>query len=349
KLHAWGNFVEGPVATRAALISTVHQKRTAEEEEAWMENILQKEPVSIEIGEDGIQLLAGVLYQADLDGNGVAERFCYLGSDSETYGPRFIIQGKKYYVGEGYDPRIAYPTGIYVKYLGVQGERQETYYLCDIRKDDGQVEFGLGHWDGGRKTSFLAYDGERMDFIGTVYNIPFATADQRGFGVASRELEQENIANGIWGFDGEGHIGLTMPMSLLQTNWCANVVWELDEASNQLRLLPQEDGLYEISDPWYYAEDPLSEDGFAYYPHLAQDLVIYQERDLQSQTQVLRASEHGPDNKIYFTHTDNEHWIRIVDDAGVAGWFYMEDFDTIRTEEGRVSALDVFGYLNLAG
>ncbi len=349
KLYAWDNFVEGPIVTRDALISTVHQERTRDEEEAWLESILKKEPIPIEIGEDGIQLLADVLYQADLDGNGMIDRFCYLGSDSETYGPRFVINGKKYYVGEGYEPVITSPTGIYVKYAGFHGEQQETYYLCDIRIGDGQVEFGIPNWmEGKRKTSFLAYDGNHMEYIGTVDNIPFATADQWAFGVRSRELEQENLANGTWGFDGKGHIGLSIPLNLLQT-WCGNVVWELDENTNWLRMLPQKDGLYEVSDPWYYENDSLSEDGFAYYPHLAKDLVVYAEPDLQARTLVFRVEDHGPDNKIYFTHTDNEHWIRIVDDAGLSGWFYMKDFARIRTEEGLVPAEDIFGYLYLVG
>ncbi|MBR6528244.1 MAG: M56 family metallopeptidase [Lachnospiraceae bacterium] len=350
KLYSWDNFVVGPVVTKESLISTARREMTYQEEEDWIKHIFETEAIPVEIGKDGIQLMTDVLYQADLNEDGIPERFCYLGVSSEAYSPHFVIDGRKYYMdagfGTGNKPDFATPTAIYVKYSGDEGRRQETYYLCNIRVGDGQVEFGLGYHKGGRKTSFLAYNGEHMNYIGTVDNIPFATADQYAFGVKSRELEQENLANGIWGFDGEGHIGLSVPIDLLQSDWYANVVWELDETSNELRLLPPADGIYEVSDPRYYEEDMPSEDGKVNYPHLVQDLTVYVEPDLQTQTLVLRVEDHGPDNKIYFTHTDNEHWIRIEDDYGVAGWFYMENYGKKLTNEGLVPALDEFDGLN---
>lgn len=353
KLYSWDNFVIGPVVTKESLISTARREMTYQEEEDWIKHILETEAIPVEIGKDGIQLMTDVLYQADLNEDGILEQFCYFGATAEYSSPHFVINGTRYYMDAGFgtgDKTVpSIPTGIYVKYSGDEGRRQETYYLCNIRVGDGQTEFGLGYFAGGTKTSFFACDGKYIDYIGTVDNVPFATADHYGFGAQSRELVQENMANGTWGFDGEGHIGLSMPMDLLQMQWCANVVWELDETSNELRLLPQENGLYEISDPWYYEEDVSSEDGFIEYPRLIGDLTVYMEPDLQAQTLVLRVEEHGPDNKIYFTHTDNEHWIRIEDDHGAAGWFYMENFGTIRTDEGLVPTEEVFDGLNQAG
>lgn len=48
----------------------------------------------------------------------------------------------------------------------------------------------------------------------------------------------------------------------------------------------------------------------------------------------MTAESHGSSNKIYFTHTDNAHWVRMEDDEGTAGWFFLEGFDRLITPGG---------------
>lgn len=48
------------------------------------------------------------------------------------------------------------------------------------------------------------------------------------------------------------------------------------------------------------------------------------------------------------THTDKEPWIRLEQADGEVGWFYLESFAWLITEEGKTNIYDVIGGLNTA-
>jgi len=62
----------------------------------------------------------------------------------------------------------------------------------------------------------------------------------------------------------------------------------------------------------------------------------------------MAAAYHGVENKIYFTHTDDLHWVRVEDDAGESGWIYLENVIDLILPEGKKNVFDYIGGLNMA-
>lgn len=330
---------------------------TQEKDQAILEYVAEQypfvlteaQPVTLSGGETEIKLEPGVMYSADLDGDGAAETFAYCGLSSggntsgyiggnSTLYPTFWIDGQPvqsgYLQGDGYTPEMIDDWGNVLE--------GQQFYLCDIRRGDGWLE--LATLDpgpsGDPQTTFLRWDGEELQLVGRVADFPFAQEN------SSRA---EEYANGTYGLDGRGNVTIQARADILQT-WWIKETWTLDRKMGQLTLSQPKAGLFENTDPYYYREYITSGDNEykGTYPHLLQDLPLYQKQDLNSETIVMAAMDHGVENKIYLTHTDNVHWVRVEDDAGVSGWIYLENFFDLILPEGKKNVYYYIGALNMA-
>ncbi|MBP3701783.1 MAG: hypothetical protein J6I64_07830, partial [Lachnospiraceae bacterium] len=295
-----------------------------------------------------MQLMSANLYSADLDGDGRAEEFAYCGlesggNESGYYGatslyPTFLINGKR--VQSGYSQADGYTEDMKNQWGNVlDGQR---FYLCDLRQGDGQWELAVldPGPSGDPVTTFLCWDGNDLKLVGRVIDFPFAQEN---------DFLAEEYANGTYGLDGRGNVTIRARANILQT-WWIRETWRVNRKSGQLELVVPKDGLFENTNPYYYRDYIWqgSNDYKGLYPHLMKDLPLYRQPDQSAETFVMEAAIHGVDNKIYFTHTDNEHWVRVEDDAGESGWFYLDSFTWLITEEGKINIYDVIGGLNTA-
>lgn len=288
---------------------------------------LQKEPITVEIRPEGTQLTSGVLYQADLDDDGVMEQFYYDGSlyryNSGHGGssPVFIIDGKRYEVGSGFQPTISWGSRIY---LG----NYEEYYLCDIRTGDGQIEFAFGdesNDDGCHETEWLAFDGTWMRYIGTIDGFPFA------LGTENNEWTYK-LQKGIWGLDGQGHVGTSEKMGPLKDMW-VDIVWELDPDSGMLVRQRPEDGWYVNNQSRHIPfQGGYTDDNWSLY-YLKNDMPLYREPDLEAKIFEMKVQAPGYREQIFVTHTDGEHWLRIENQDGQAGWMYLKDGKPVSSDK----------------
>lgn len=330
---------------------------TQEKEQAILDYVAEQypfigkeaEPVTLSGYETEIKLEPGVMYAADLDGDGEAEEFAYCGlaSGGNTSGyiggnrtlyPTFWIDGhlvqSGYLQGYGYTPEMIDDWGNVLE--------GQQFYLCDIRRGDGWLE--LATLDpgpsGDPQTTFLRWDGEELQLVGRVADFPFAQ---------EWTARADAYADGPYGLDGRGNVTIQARANILQT-WWIKETWTLDRKTNHLTLSQPKGGLFENTDPYYYREFITSGDNEykGTYPHLLQDLPLYQKQELGSDMVVLSAAEHGVENKIYLTHTDNVHWVRVEDDAGESGWIYLESFGDLILPEGRKNVYDYIGGLNMA-
>lgn len=71
---------------------------------------------------------------------------------------------------------------------------------------------------------------------------------------------------------------------------------------------------------------------------LLRDLKVYTNRDLNSATIDLKAS----DMEVSFVKTDDEHWVYIKQEEGLEGWMYMENSDIIVSGDKKYNRRDVF-------
>ena len=313
---------------------------------------LEEEPQPVELSGEKteVQLQAGMMYAADLDGDGTVEEFAYcglagngnvtgsIGNVGPLY-PTFWIDGQIVQSGymqvDGFTPDMVDEWGHVL-----EGQK---FYLCDIRKGDGKLE--LATLDPGPSgdpvTTFLRWSGKQLDLVGRVFDFPF---------VQENPHLAEEYADGIYGLDGSGNVFIRARAAILQT-WGIRQTWSLNRRSDKLELAQPKNGLFENTDPYYYREyQTESQDGSGgpEYPHLVADLTLYRLQDLESETFVMAVNDHGVENKIYFTHTDNVHWVRVVDDAGASGWIYLENFGDMILPDGKKSVYDYIGGLNMA-
>ncbi|MBP3701324.1 MAG: hypothetical protein J6I64_05500, partial [Lachnospiraceae bacterium] len=286
-------------------------------EEIWsamQEKALQNEPITVEVKPEGTQLSSGVLYQADLDDDGEMEQFYYAGAiHRENSRPLFIIDGKEYEIGSGFLPVIFWGSR---NYLGMY---YEEYYLCDIQPGDGQMEFAIGDESDAsacHETDWLSFDGTWMRYIGTMDGFPFTQYQ------GDSEWTYK-IRNGIWGLDGQGHVGTYQQMGILDKLW-ADVVWELNPDTGMLELMEPEDGWYINNQSRYIPfQGGYSNDNWSVY-YLQNDMPLYRKPDLNAEPFVMKVQAPGYRERICLTHTDGEHWVRIENPEGESGWFYLD-------------------------
>jgi len=318
-------------------LSWKHEKLSYEERrELLRQQALAKEPITVEIRPEGTQLSSGVLYQADLDDDGVMEQFYYDGALTrentgfDSYRPLFIIDGKVYEVGDGFQPVIGWGSRIF---LG----NYEEYYLCDIRVGDGQTEFAFGDEsddDGCHETDWLSFDGTWMHYIGTIDGFPFA------LGAGANEWTYK-LQKGIWGLDGQGHVGTSEKMGPLKDMW-VDVIWELDPDSGMLVRQRPEDGWYVNNQSRHIPfQGGYTDDNWSLY-YLRNDLPLYRQPDLDAKIFEMKAQAPGYREQVYVTHTDGEHWLRIENRDGQAGWMYLRDGKPLLSEKYMQQELDYY-------
>ncbi len=311
-----------------------YDKLTYEERrETLRQQALEKDPITVEIRPEGTQLTSGVLYQADLDDDGVMEQFYYDGAVyRETMRPLFIIDGREYEIGRGFQPMIGWGSRVFL------GDYEE-YYLCDIRTGDGQIEFAFGDEsddDGCHETDWLAFDGTWMRYIGTIDGFPFELGTMGG------EWTYK-IKNGIWGLDGQGHVGSSEKIGPLEEMW-TDVIWELDPDSGMLIKQKPEDGWYVNNQSRHIPfEGSYSEGNWSHY-YLWNDLPLYQEPNLDAKIFEMKVQAPYHSEQVYLTHTDGEHWVRVENQDGQAGWMYLKDGKPVSSDKYMQQELKYYLY-----
>ncbi len=298
----------------------------------------------------GQRLLSGVYYQSNIDEDDDPEVFCYHGTEQA-----FEIDGKRLAIPEGIFEGSKFQTAE----VGEEPkESRQVYYLTDIRTGDGQLEFALlgTSKELYAETAWLVVDDTSMIHIGTVEGWPFA---EETYWTLTSEM-QTKLEEGIWGLDGQGHIGTYRKLSLIEEMW-TDVVWELDPVTGLLQCKTPESGFYTCSSSRY---SPVVGGGYmGGYEHtfyLQNQLPVYREPDLGAETFVMYAHPYIPREPIALTHTDDKNWVRIQNDYGEVGWIYIAEkpegeqyenrlYGTLLTPDGmkRLRSYIVDGYKSL--
>lgn len=132
--------------------------------------------------------------------------------------------------------------------------------------------------------------------------------------------------------DGDGTVHSRLRIDLLQTAF-SHVVYKLENGKLTM----------ETRD-WYEVDDSTWNDDYKNHSIL-QDVTVYTEPDLSSETKVLMPD----DGKVSFPATDNEHWYQLKTEDGKTYYLYMKDSITIPVNGEDFYATDIFDNLLLAG
>lgn len=132
--------------------------------------------------------------------------------------------------------------------------------------------------------------------------------------------------------DGDGTVHSRLRIDLLQTAF-SHVVYKLENGKLTM----------ETRD-WYEVDDSTWNDDYKIHSIL-QDVTVYTEPDLSSETKVLTPD----DGKVSFPATDNEHWYQLKTEDGKTYYLYMKDSITIPINGEDFYATDIFDNLLLAG
>lgn len=243
---------------------------------------------------------------ADLNGDGQNEEIRLLsrssGRDEWLFGS-FMINGHEYADEiyeqgfSGYDPDEGY------------------YAITDIDKADGRLEIALQ--DVGPSsdytTSFFAWDGTELDYLGTVEGLIFY----------SPELS-EPISFGEVKLDGAGKISTTMRFKVLQT-WWGEVEWKLE--NGELALCEQ--NVY----------NAVSENTIT----TKLEVTAYASQSLDSAKTSLPAG-----TELTVKACDNEAWVKATDSTGAERWIYLEKGYVVESAGQQQYCWDAFDGLNMA-
>ena len=183
------------------------------------------------------------------------------------------------------------------------------WYLVDLDSTDSYKELAI--YDNGPSddpiTFFLRFDGKKLIHCGCV---------------------PDNPSNSSFKVNGDKTVNSCLRLGILQT-WYTETVFRLN-ASNQLEEVPRE--LYHpyVNAMWRGGET-----------YLKVNCKFFETMDASSDTVEFSQGE-----EVYFTATDDKNWVQVRTQDGKVGWFYMEDYQTVKIADAdNYYVLDLFSYL----
>lgn len=183
------------------------------------------------------------------------------------------------------------------------------WYLVDLDSTDSYKELAI--YDNGPSddpiTFFLRFDGKKLIHCGCV---------------------PDNPSNSSFKVNGDKTVNSCLRLGILQT-WYTETVFRLN-ASNQLEEVPRE--LYHpyVNATWRGGET-----------YLKVNCKFFETMDASSDTVEFSQGE-----EVYFTATDDKNWVQVRTQDGKVGWFYMEDYQTVKIADAdNYYVLDLFSYL----
>jgi len=129
---------------------------------------------------------------------------------------------------------------------------------------------------------------------------------------------------------GDGKITGSGRLSILQT-WGAPFTWVVE--GDSIRLLEEE---------WYY---PYVNSSIEKNVKQIAPVTVYEEADLEAASMEVLPS----DEVVTFGMTDNKNWVQFFRGDGISGWIYLEDGFYMESNGERISVMDIFENLNMAG
>ncbi len=192
------------------------------------------------------------------------------------------------------------------------GTNPQGYFgIVDINTGDGEKEIAVSDLgpSGDATTGFYRFDGSQIQLVGTVQGA------------------YEDIV-----FAGNGTLTTKTRASILQT-WFYSDMFTLG-ADHKLAHVDQE----------VYLIDPAAAEARL---TMLQDLPLHTDASSINAKTIVTTLKKG--EAVTFIGCDNVAWCKVQSATGIAGWFYVEGFDTILKIDGtKVPAGEVFEGLSNA-
>ena len=186
----------------------------------------------------------------------------------------------------------------------------EAYYLVDLDSTDSYIEIAIQDYGASddNTTTFYRYDTD-----GTIKSLG-SISDLWSSSGCYLQKDCKMIARGR--------------LSILQT-WFAPFTFELDKNGT----------IQEVELDTYYPDAR-----FIYQNPILQDVTVYTQRDLKSETVVLTPDD-GP---VSFTATDNKNWVEFKTKDGKTYYLYMTELSQIKSGDKNLEVTEVFANLVFA-
>ena len=187
----------------------------------------------------------------------------------------------------------------------------EGYFLMDLDSTDDYLEVAILDEGPSADPEFhiIRYDGENLIYLGSVF---------------TDSPYEELIIKGDGKVIGAGRL------SILQT-WAAPYTWVVEG-----------DSIHLSKEEWYY---PYVNTNTETAVKQILPITVYEEADLESPSMEVEPSE----EVVTFGTTDNKNWVQFFRGDGISGWIYLEDGFYMESGGERISVMDIFENLIMAG
>lgn len=171
--------------------------------------------------------------------------------------------------------------------LNTSSLNKDNYYIIDIDTKDNYREFAVMDEDINADPGchFFRYNGDELIYCGYVPGIPNHSLFNYGYGEI-KALKRLNILPDRYSF----------------ADWMLNTQGVLEETKEDI----------------YYGILSYSYDSIRYTTE--RELILYKTNDMSADTITINKGE-----DILLSATDNKHWIEVMSESGLCGWFYLED------------------------
>jgi len=198
--------------------------------------------------------------------------------------------------------------------ISLMGNASGVFYLIDLDTEDNSIEIAIpdSGEDDNSATYLFRYDGKKLKYLGNVPDVPSDNSFQTF---------------------GDGTILAATRLSLLETAY-TEVLYRIND----------KDRIVKTPENWYVIKQYSGAEGKQHVHNILKNVTVYKDNDLKSDKVVLSAAD-GP---VTFPKTDDEHWVKVVTADGRTLNMYLNDFNTIKSDNKEQAVTDTFSDIFLA-